>query len=282
MVAAFYTPRLFDNKPSQAVEVNGQHPLARGLVFCAIPLGGVWCDLVSRQIVTHPGASGIRASSDGNKSASLAAIGANAAGGQFAQATGLDTLAGSNTLFAEASLEVNGTEQRIVRSFDNINGHGVGLSLDDASVINNGILYWAENGNRGNSTGGVLGTNSEQFTHRVMVTHDGATVTFYAKGDTAGTTSSAVVPVADANRRTTMLGSNGTQQQGSTSIVMAWGRVLSRTEYLALYANPWQVLRRPAAVIAVPAAAGGASEALSGSACTGGSGSQSPGHSIGL
>lgn len=260
--------RRLANKPSQAPRIDTAHPLSRGLIFAAVPIGSKIVDLVSGQSVEHPGTLAARVSSDGNDSASVAAIGANAAGGQFAQQTGLDTLVGAFSIFAEASLEVNATEARLVRSFEGTNGHGIGFALDDASVVNNGMLYWAENGNRGNSTNGILGTNSEQFTHRVMCTHDGVTTcTFYAKGATAGTSSTAIVPVADANRRTTFLGSNGTQQQGSASIVLAWNRALSLAEYLTLWINPWQLFVLPSGVVAIPAAAGGGN-VLMGQCCT--------------
>lgn len=244
--------------PSLAIPVDTGHPLARGLVFFCYMVGGVWYDAVSGQTTPHPGTLRGRAAVDGNAGVSLSGIGAGAAGGQFANQTGLDRIAGPFSLFVEGSLEVNATNSSLVRSFEASNGDGFGINLDDVDLVVNSVLYWCNNGNRGSSSSNSLGSNSENFTHRVMVAHDGATVYRYLKGSLNNSGASAFVPNANAARRTTMVGTNGTQSSASVALVAAWApRVLTLEEYRELYYNPWQILSGGAYLSLIAPAGGG-------------------------
>jgi hypothetical protein len=251
-MAAIILPNRLRKQPQYAAQIDWGNPLAAGLVFCAFPLGKGFYEVISNQTTGHPGSSRARYSVDGNRELAVSHIGASAAGGQFANQTGLDRLSGAHSIFVEGSLEVNGSTQEIVKSFETGAGNGIGLRLDDVSLINNGFIYWANNGNRTSSTSGALGTNSEQFSHRIAFTNDGTNTRLYAKGLLNNTAATAVLPTANANRRTSMLGSNNTQGAGSLSIALAWNRVLSLAEYQALYDNPWQIFKAPSTQIWFP------------------------------
>lgn len=234
---------IFTRQPQSVATLNRGNPLARGLVFCAVPMGRAFYDYVSGQVTTHPGTTKPRAPTDGNRASAIAAVGASAVGGSFAAQTGMDKIAGSFSLFVEGSLELNASTQFVVNSRETGAGHGFGIRFDDVSVVTNGFIYYAENGNATNSGFDVLGTNSEQFAHRIMITADGTNSRFYAKRALVNTSATATVPIANANRRTQMLGLDVATGQGvgSTSLALAWNRVLSLAEYQMLHDNPWQL-----------------------------------------
>lgn len=240
---------LFNQQPRIPCRVNKAHPLSAGLVFACYPVGGAFYDAISGQITAHPGTKRFRAPVDGNITPAVAAIGSGGTGGQFTNQVGLDLISGVHSIFVEGSLEVNASTQALVRSFESGAGNGFGLSFDDVALINNGFFYWRNNGNGTTSNSGALGTNSEQFTHRVLLTNDGTNSVFYAKGALNRTVANAALPTANTNRRTTVVGSNNTQGSGSIDVVLAWNRVLSLTEYLQIYFNPWQVFQSPASFI---------------------------------
>lgn len=236
-----------ETQPQGFAGIDWNNPIARGLVLCVIPAGGGFYDVISDQFTTHPGTSRARTSIDGNQSVAVSAIGTNAAsGGQFLNPTGMDLIDGVHSIFVEGSVEVNATNQAMIRSRDAVSAHGFGFHFDDATLASNGLFYWANNNNRTSSNSTALGLDSELYTHRAAFTNDGASSRFYTKGKLNRSTANTVLPTANTNRRTTILGNNlNVQTSGSSSLMLVWNRVLSLEEYQLLYQNPWQIFERP-------------------------------------
>jgi hypothetical protein len=243
-MAALILPRRVSRQPQQFAQIDWGNSLSSGLVFCAYPLGNGFYEVISNQTTGHPGTSRARHTVDGNRELAVSHIGANGvAGGRFTNITGLDILTGVCSMFAEASMEVNATNFSIATSRETaVTGNGVGIVLDDINVTANSIQYYANNSVRATSNS-CLGSNSENFTHRMAFTADGTNCRFYAKGLLQSTVATTVLPSAHVNRRTTICGRDLTQNGGSVALVLAWNRVLSLAEYQALYENPWQIFQ---------------------------------------
>jgi hypothetical protein len=247
---------VFNQQPQLVCCINQAHPLAAGLVFACYPVGGAFYDAVSGKTAMHTGLKRFRNTIDGNKTSAISAIGSNSTGGTFVNPTGLDAISGAFSMFVEGSLEVNASTQELMTSRESGAGNGMTIKFDDVSAINNGFQYYANNGDRANSTFTALGANSEQFTHRAMITADGTNARFYAKRGLNNTSATAVLPTANTARRTTMCGFQGSEKSGSISLGLAWNRVLSLAEYQMLYDNPWQLFLVPSRPLFAPSSGG--------------------------
>lgn len=228
-------------QPKFKGSVNWADPLARGLVFCAYPLGARFYDAVSKQETTNASTPPVeRPGIDGNK---LNAREARGNSQDFpVYSTGLDRLAGKFSLFVEGTVLTNGGESAVVRSVEvSSTGDGLGMNFDDSAVITNGILAWMNNGRRFNSLTDALGVNSEQFRHRAMITCDGTTGKAYAKNALNTSGAEANLPNANTGRQTSILFGNS----GACGLVLAYNRILSLDEYQALYWNPWRLVQFP-------------------------------------
>src|ERR1700741_2005186 len=210
-MAAPFGPRRRITQPQQGARIDRANPLAQGLVLCAIVVDSGFYDLISGQVVTHPGTMKVRPPGDGNRQRSIAALGTGASGGKFTNRTGLDEIVGPFSLFVEGSMEVNASTQTMCMSRDPSTGKACGVKFDDNAVIFDGFIYYAENGNQTNSGSNVLPANSEKFAHRIMITADGVNSKFYCQRNLVKTAATAVLPTSNVNRRTTMCGSDGTQ-----------------------------------------------------------------------
>lgn len=235
------TPRSA-RQPKNVAKINFSDPITQGLVLAAYPVGSSFYDAVSGLFTSrNSGNNKHLASVDGDRYPAVHGAGASSTGGLFPSATGADKVAGVHSTFAEARLNSNATANYIFRSNDTGTGDGFGIVLDDINSVTNGFYYYANNGARTNSGSGVLGTDSENFAHRIALTVDGTNARYYAKNALARTVAETVLPNANAGRRTTMLGSSGSQGLASCGILLVWSRVISLLEYKRLYDNPYIV-----------------------------------------
>ncbi len=227
-----------NKRPTYRSDIDWSNPLARGLVFAAYPLGGNFYDAISKQVSANFSVNPTtRPTIDGNKANTPEMRGATANFPQYT--TQLDQLVGKYSLFAEGSLLTNATSSLVFDSFSSVSGNGLGLKFDDLNLITNGFFLFLQNGNSSASNADVLGLNSENFKHRVMITGDGANVRLYAKNKLDITVVNAVTPLASTTRQTRLL-SSGTAALG---LALAWNRVLSLDEYQSLFNNPDQLFK---------------------------------------
>lgn len=224
-------------------------PLVKGLVFCAIPVGAGFLDLVSGKMATLSGTgsavSTLRKAIDGNAADARELGGAAAATNKFSFpqfGTLADVVAGPFSLFVEGSLPVNGSWGTVFASVSSTTGNGFALDFDDQQQTTNGLRYWANLSNICSSTFESIGLNSELYRHRVMLTADGTNVRFYTKRKLNNIVANATLPLAGSNRTTYIAGRHDIYGTTTASIVMVFSRVLSLAEYQRLYDNPWQVL----------------------------------------
>lgn len=246
-----------NHKPGAAVQLDTGNSLLRGLVFCALPIGGNFYEIFSKQWANHAGTLRARKTVNGNRSASVSAVGQSTTGGAFANITGLDKVAGAVSIFCEGSLEVDNSTGTVILSNETNNNHGCGLRFDDTAIVTNSLIYYAEGGNRSNTASDSLGANSHLSTYRVSFAHDGTNIMWYINGKLVQTTAVATVPVADPTRRTQILGHTtaGVENGASCALVLAWNRAITAAEAKKLHDNPWQIFSRQARRLHVTAAA---------------------------
>lgn len=261
-MAGLILPSRLNQQPQQTLQVDWSNPLTRGLVLAVYPIGTQYYDAISKQYAKNTGSSRYRNTINGNQSLDLSLIGTGSgAAPKFANPTGLDAIAGPFSIFCEGSLEVNNSTQDIVKSWEGGSGFGVGLVFDDTAVITNGFLGRVDNStNNFASLTNAIGANSEQFTHRIAITSDGATRSMYGAGVLNTTIANSSLPTANANRRTYLHSSfdpTSSQSSGSMAYLFAWSRAFSLYEYQELFRNPAQLLKQTSRKLFFGAAGGG-------------------------
>lgn len=218
-----------------ALEINSNNPLSKGLVLCAVPIPGGFLDLITGMVAFQPTTTSFRKtvrSQDPavpyNKWVSTKAF--------FPAQTKLDNVTGPYSIFVDGCLETNASFATVLSSYDSTNGKGMYFFYDDSlTVVNTFVLSSFNTGHQNASS--VLGANSEQFAHRVMVTADGTNWKFYYAGILVRTLAISELPAASVLRQT-YLGDGG-----STNLVLAWDRALTVQEYAQLWDNPRQVIQ---------------------------------------
>lgn len=263
-------PTPWTKQPQCPVTIDKNNPLSVGLIFCAIPVGNTFLDLVSGQSGIPQGSGAAtsiaRKTIDGNLAESVELKGVDTSS-RFAwpqYSTKLDTLTGNFSVFVEGSLNTNGVARDIISSSSSSTGNGFSMRFDDVETATNGLKYWSNLSNRVGSSFDILGSNSEQYKHRVAMTLDGTNLRWYAKNKLQDTKAETNLPLAGTNRTTRINGRYDSYSPTSCSIALAWDRVLTLEEYQRLYFNPWQVFQPISRNIWVPSAGGATTHATTG------------------
>ena len=231
---------LRNTQPKYWAKVDWSNPLTRGLVFAGYPMGNRFFDAITQQLSSAATAVPVdRNSIDGNKAYTREARGSLMS--FTAMTTGFDTVVGNFSIFTEGSIVTNNTASLVGDSFSATTGNGFGLKFDDNNLITNGFFLFINNNNSSASNADVLGTNSETFKHRVMITGDGTNVKLYAKNKLDVTAANTTLPATATNRQTRILSSTN----GANGCFLVFNRALSFDEYQSLYFNPWQVFQQP-------------------------------------
>ncbi|OQB10825.1 MAG: hypothetical protein BWY21_00132 [Parcubacteria group bacterium ADurb.Bin216] len=213
--------------------INRSNPLTKGLPLCVVPIAGGFVDLVTGMLAPQPSTISFRKTVR-QQDPILPYAKYNSTPAYFPARTLLDNHTGPYTLFIDSCLETNATFATILSSYDSTNGIGMHLFIDDAlTVVNTFVLSSFNTGHQ--NAGSVLGTNSEQFSHRLMVTADGSNWKFYAANQLVRTLGYSELPGTSSLRQTYV--NNG----GSSRVIVAWNRPLSLLEYSSLYNNPYQL-----------------------------------------
>jgi hypothetical protein len=243
-------PIVTQEQPRHPAGLAKGNPLTKGLVFATYPIGKAMYDAVTGSASTSSDADAVRRTVDGNKALSSEINGSSVSWPQYG--TKFDSLIGAFSMFADGSLEDNGTSRIIARSFSTVSGNGIAFKFDDSDLATNGFYFNTDNNNRSSSNFDALGADSELYRHRAMITCDGTTANFYAKGALDRSVADAGIPTAGTDRGTEMLLGGG-----AIALFLAYNRILTLVEYQALYMNPWQVFESPARRIRPYVAAGG-------------------------
>lgn len=250
--------------PQYAARVSSA--FSGSLVFAAYPLGNSWYDAVTGSFATNTNGVSFAAFAKPPKTAmSNAGIGlTGSASGhfKFTNRTGADGITGNHTVFIEGSIGNAGSNLRAITSWENSFGNGFDVAWDDASVVNNSFRYRKNNGSYASATTNSLGANSENFAHRIAVTHDGTNATFYAGGVLINAVANSGSPTANTARRTKIAaaGSNADTEghASSNTLILVFNRVLFDAEIQRLAFNPWIVFTgKSARIYSFPADAGG-------------------------
>lgn len=225
--------------------INLNNRLSRGLVFLALPTTRTWFDLVTRTFAvrssTLVGENKANRNIDGAQGLEMRITSTADKFTWSAQQTLLDKVAGPFSLFMEGGPRANAAFSEAFFSDTSLAANGLGMVWDDLSFAAN-AFFPSVNATVINISGPSLGANSENFSHRVMVTADGTNIRKYAKG-TSTSSANAALPTANADRSTKIGGDfhAGGKVQGET-FCAAWNRALSYQEFRGLYDNPWQLI----------------------------------------
>jgi hypothetical protein len=249
-------------QPQTFVGVNWGNPLVRGLVALIVPAGDRYFEIVTRQLTELTGTPVVGATIDGNR-APARRVKAPPTANKFPNPTGADAIVGPWSVFWEGSPEANAqATDPVFMSSETTNGRGFKVGFDDAFAQFNAIgagnnyldLSFTSNAD-------ALGTDSENYTHRVMATSDGNdTYSLYAKGalNRSGTAGLTTNLIADAARRSYICaGILGESSQAGASVIAVFNVQKTLEEYAALYFNPWQLLAPLPRRMWAPSAASG-------------------------
>lgn len=250
------TPHVW--QPQHPTAINWNSPLARGLVFCAVPVGDRFLDLVSGEWGTKTGTTspGFRAKNDGFSHRSDGnAIAGNGGtgdyfiwpvstfkrGGNVVQTGTILALASTTTQAGAAIYPIGGNTEDVSV------GNGFSLGIDQNNQVGIGNIIRANyNDPLGTSTTAFLGSTYAAKTHFFGYSYrtNGSVGTYFGArrgetwtgGTTFGTTTS--------NRRAyvgAFSASDSLTKPWYVLQLLIWNRELSLAEYQALYDNPWQI-----------------------------------------
>jgi hypothetical protein len=259
------TPSSWGRQPATVASINRAHPLAQGLVFYAYPHGNTVVDLVSgntaspigtgSSLTVEPWNAGTARQTD---TGVLCATTASTGGWQWGiNKTGMDALviASGSARFSLFGLHKPVTAATTTFGFGSyesaVVGDGVALASATARPANE--LTSAPTGKLHFYGFGYDATNAFNYYQGLAVYSN--TITAYTNG-------------SNGNRQTTF-GQRGYNGLGfnasSTALAIAYNRILSLSEYMALWANPWAVIKQQSARFSIAAAA--AADVLMAQAC---------------
>lgn len=226
-----------NRRPSIGAPINYGHPLASSLKLAVIADSKLPVDSVSGQVATVIATSVPALTPYADEGVALSGTTA----WKFANPTGLDAIAGVGTIFIIATIINGGSGLFLFNSGENIAGNGVGIRMDDALSVTNGVILYGDNASQAVSGFDILGTSAEIRMHRVAITWDGTNAVFYVRGAVTTSVSTSWVPTANANRRTRIFTQWAESVVASPPLValFAWNRVLTRSEILQLSITPY-------------------------------------------
>jgi hypothetical protein len=281
------TPSSWGRQPATVASINRAHPLAQGLVFYAYPHGNTVVDLVSgntaspigtgSSLTVEPWNAGTARQTD---TGVLCATTASTGGWQWGiNKTGMDALviASGSARFSLFGLHKPVTAATTTFGFGSyesaVVGDGVALISDDNSFAGPGmILLGTQAGGLASATARPANELTSAPTgklHFYGFGYDATNAFNYYQGLAVySNTITAYTNGSNGNRQTTF-GQRGYNGLGfnasSTALAIAYNRILSLSEYMALWANPWAVIKQQSARFSIAAAA--AADVLMAQAC---------------
>lgn len=263
------------NQPS-VPRLDRTNPLTRGLVFCAVPYGQTFIDLVTGELGTRTGAlTQNRYPAGFAVPSTIGATSVAAAGATTDQVVWPVSLARGGSLNATATLlalatttqQADGNIYPIGGNSEDVSlGHGFTLGIDSFQQAGRGNilrLNYLDVLGISSEAGGV-GTDFDQAYHffGYACSSNGAAGEFFARGTSTTWSGESTNGTITTNRRAIILntynGSTAYAKRGSVALFLMYDRRMPLAEYQALYANPWQIFQAlPRRTWMVGVAAGG-------------------------
>jgi hypothetical protein len=261
-------------QPQGAVRIDWGNPFTRGLVFCAVPIGNTFIDLVTGVIGTPSGTTtaSIRGVNGGlsRRGEGVSTSGASGfpnyvlwpistdRGATMGQSATILALGGTNT-------QIDNYIYRFGGNVDNIaSGDGYSLGIDSFRTLGRGNIIKSRYASSDVSSTQLLGTTFGNKTHffGYSATSNGASGNWFAGGSATAYTGAAVAHgTTTTNRRAFVIGSGDVSGDNThdtyASLVLFFDRAIAPIEYAALYDNPWQLFAPSRRVVVFGAAAGG-------------------------
>lgn len=215
-------------QPQGVAKIDRSNPLTKGLKFAAYPVNGTYYDVVGKSFAALNG-SGHTQAFRGPKNppgqVNLELRSNNTGGWSWpANSTGLDKLNGALSCFWEAADFSSGADADIIDSL----GSTGSFAFNIDNLAGAGDLYVWVNGGTAARANGALGTSSQNFKHRAMLTLDGSNARFYANGVLNTTSATTSLPTTDTSRKTTIAYDGTNFYNAAASVILAWDRVLDR------------------------------------------------------
>lgn len=265
------------SQPRGPVPIDWSNPLTRGLVFCAVPIGPTFIDLVTGELGTPSGTvnSGFRSPADGRSrlSAGYALSGNGGTSSEYVSwpvslsRGGAITSVGAIFALGGTTEQVDGNQYMLGGNTEVLSfGHGFSLGIDSYNVRGRGNVLSGTylNGNAA-SIADLLGNPFHNRTHffGYSFSSNGANGTWFGDRRAESWSGSPTFGTTTTNRKAYVLAysSNATWKRVAYALqLLIYSREVSLEEYQALYDNPWQLfapMRRiwvpPSSAPAVPA-----------------------------
>lgn len=266
-------------QPQTPVGIDWGNPVARGLVFCAVPFGNTAIDLVTGVVGTSNNAA---------ISQSVHSVGTGLSRrGEGRAITGTTTTTDvitwpvstkrGGTMIAEATIlclgggnsSNNGLYQFAGNCDGSSSGDGFSLGIDNYSIQpNRGAITNGRYGNQKSgvfySATGVLGDPPCLRTHffGYSATANGVSGNYFAGGNATAYSGQNANGTTTTNRQATILAPSITGVAGTRNsyvlLALFWDRAISPAEYARIYDNPWQLFTPQSRIIyTADAVAGG-------------------------
>jgi hypothetical protein len=253
-------------QPQGPVEIDWSNPLTEGLVFCAVPVGSTFIDLVTNEVGVPEQTINARVlsrnSGYSNVNSAQVLEAGGVAGTQILWPVSLERggdIVNEGTILALGGathsddgylIPIGGNTEVVT------NGEGFALAIDSYNYNNRGKLLRCKYSGAvlsdlvSATTGGDIGTEFQNQLHffGYGFTENGSKGLWFTRGNYETWTGGTVLQgTTTTNRRARIYtcGSNsgGTSLAGVVALMMMWKRQLSPVEYKSLYDNCWQIFK---------------------------------------
>lgn len=248
------------SQPAGSARINWANPLTRGLVFCALPVGTTYIDLVTNVLGERTGALTSRPypARDG-RSRRGNGIAVAATGTSTDQVVWPVSLSrGGNIVATGTVLALAGTTEQIDGKNYVIGGNIEAVSVGDGFSLQIDSFIYAGRGRIGrgrfsgiqqSSIAELVGNPFSNRTHFFGYSFRDNGVNGYWLGNRIGeawTSSGSTFGSTTSNRRAVIHSTGAGTTTGSknayVNLMLMWDRELTPVEYQQLYDNPWQLL----------------------------------------
>jgi hypothetical protein len=249
--------RPWTTQPQVVPQIDWSNPLTSQLVFCAVPVGSQFIDLVTGVFGTPNGtvASAVRGSNGGasRRGDGRAINGNNGTGDYFDWPVSLSR--GGNVTTAGTILALGGVTTQVDAQSYPIGGNTEAVTLGDGFALRidsfdssgrGNIIRGRYLNNAGTSATELLGNpfSNKTFFFGYSYTGNGSDGTWLSSGSGVTWTGGATFGTTTTNRKAYV----GTSSSADTKAkpwyvlqLLMFSRVISVAEYRSLYDNPWQL-----------------------------------------
>jgi hypothetical protein len=247
------------SQPQGSVGINWSNPITKGLVFCAVPLGRTFIDLVTNTIGEASGTTNEVRTQNGGFSRRSDGYAVASSNGSLDQVLWPEsttkrgaTAVQEGTLLSLGGVTLGGANYYIAPMggcIDTATGHGINLYLDHSGFVGFGAILRSNSDATpiGASAVEILGADPALKTHfyGFSFTSNGASGTWLGARQGFDWTGGTVFGTGATGRRAMMFtgyaNASYPTKRGFVLLQLIFDRKLTVAEYQSLYDNPWQL-----------------------------------------